>query len=580
MEKLIKIIIHGEVTDDINVCFPRAVCALYTNIHSTRSSIMKKLSLVPLFSIALTACGGGGGDSSPQEETAPPPPPPANIKPTVKAGTDVSINEQQLTALSANATDSDGSIVSYSWTQTVGDSVSLTGVDKAELSFTSPTLTEEAALTFEVTVTDDDGASAKDSVVVTVLPVNIAPVADAGAEAEQTTWINPEALTSLNASLSSDEDGDIVSYQWSQSSGTTVELTNPDSMTATFTPALETQTNTLGFSLTVTDNEGAEHSDNVNVYINQYPVAAAGEDAIVETGREITLNGDASTDDGAISNYLWEQVSGEEVTLTNVEMSQASFTSNFSDDQTIVLSLTITDDLGLYHKDEIQFDIVKINRFINDTGVTFSGDAFSGNDASCPEVEGISQDCHSGRDAQASTGYLTKVGTGMSGFDYSKTDVNGVLMNEDAATWSCVVDNFTGLIWEVKTTDNGVHDKMKNYQWGGKGAIGYDNPNKQGTYFNTWNELVDDANNNTFCGKTNWRLPTVEELAGLVNKSQSGLSVDINYFPNTLNQRYWTANPVHGYDAQAWVFDFREGFDSPQSRSSYNYIRLVAEVQE
>ena len=31
--------------------------------------------------------------------------------------------------------------------------------------------------------------------------------------------------------------------------------------------------------------------------------------------------------------------------------------------------------------------------------------------------------------------------------------------------WSCVKDNVTGLIWEVKTTDSGLHNNTDAYTW-------------------------------------------------------------------------------------------------------------------
>ena len=64
------------------------------------------------------------------------------------------------------STDSDGTITSFAWTQTSGPAVTLTGADTATPSFTAPT--GPASLTFELTVTDNDGATDTDSVTVTV----------------------------------------------------------------------------------------------------------------------------------------------------------------------------------------------------------------------------------------------------------------------------------------------------------------------------------------------------------------------------------------------------------------------------
>ena len=89
---------------------------------------------------------------------------PNNITPIADAGADISIDEQTLVTLSGNATDSDGSIASYLWTQTSGTSVTLSDSDKAQASFTAPDISTNEVLTFSFTVTDNDGAKHSDGV--------------------------------------------------------------------------------------------------------------------------------------------------------------------------------------------------------------------------------------------------------------------------------------------------------------------------------------------------------------------------------------------------------------------------------
>ena len=346
---------------------------------------MKKLALAPLASILLAACGDG--DASSSKEVTPPPPPPANVAPTVDAGSDLNINENTLTAITATATDSDGSITSYNWVQTSGSSVRLTGADKAEVSFTSPTLTEEAQLTFEVNVTDD---------------------------------------------------------------------------------------------------------------------------------------------------------------------------------------------MGLSHTDEVKFEIVKINRFINDTGVTVSADFSLGNDDLCNSTDNAIHDCEKGRDAQAQAATLTKIGGGLAGFDFTKLDATGATLTADATSWSCVLDNHTGLIWEVKATDDGIQHHLNSYRWGGKGANGVTDTNKLGTYYDDIDALVDHLNDNALCGKTDWVLPTMEELSGISNKGKTANQIDTTYFPNNVNVRYWSANSSAFSDRDAWIVDFQNGDDGPVMRGTYNRVRLVS----
>lgn len=78
-----------------------------------------------------------------------------NKLPTVSVAT-ISPAEKVQAQLVATAADSDGLVKSYQWTQTAGPAVQLTGATSASPSFTAPAVTANTALTFRVTVTDDD----------------------------------------------------------------------------------------------------------------------------------------------------------------------------------------------------------------------------------------------------------------------------------------------------------------------------------------------------------------------------------------------------------------------------------------
>ena len=125
---------------------------------------MRKGPQIPLvFVVAglslLLACGGGGSTSNDQ--------PGSNIPPVVNAGVDQSVTEGVSVTLSATASDPDGTIVSYQWVQTSGPSVTLSGSDTAQASFTAPQVTAATPLAFTITVTDNEGATATDSITVT-----------------------------------------------------------------------------------------------------------------------------------------------------------------------------------------------------------------------------------------------------------------------------------------------------------------------------------------------------------------------------------------------------------------------------
>lgn len=187
-----------------------------------------------------------------------------NQNPVANAGADQNVVvNNQVTLNGSSSNDPDGTIASYSWTQTAGTTVTLSG-SGATRTFT-PTTT--GSRTFQLTVTDDDGATATDTVVVNVAatpPANVAPTANAGADQNVATG----SQVTLNGSGSSDSDGTIASYSWSQLSGDAVTLSGTGS-TRTFAPS---SAGTYVFGLTVTDDDGATSSqDTVTITVTDGP---------------------------------------------------------------------------------------------------------------------------------------------------------------------------------------------------------------------------------------------------------------------------------------------------------------------
>jgi hypothetical protein len=118
------------------------------------------LALAGVFTLlCLNACGGGGSQ-------------PANAAPTANAGVAQTVNVGTSVVLNGSAsTDSDGTIAAYVWTQTAGTTVILNNANTAQASFVAPQVAVTVALTFRLTVTDNQGlSSAPATVTVTVLP--------------------------------------------------------------------------------------------------------------------------------------------------------------------------------------------------------------------------------------------------------------------------------------------------------------------------------------------------------------------------------------------------------------------------
>lgn len=81
------------------------------------------------------------------------------------------------------------------------------------------------------------------------LVANQAPIANAGAE----QVVSEGAAVSLDASMSSDSDGDDIQFEWSQVAGPSVSLSNKMSSTSSFTAPSVNTTTILTFSLMVND---------------------------------------------------------------------------------------------------------------------------------------------------------------------------------------------------------------------------------------------------------------------------------------------------------------------------------------
>ncbi|MCP3953600.1 MAG: DUF1566 domain-containing protein, partial [Desulfobacterales bacterium] len=168
------------------------------------------------------------------------------------------------------------------------------------------------------------------------------------------------------------------------------------------------------------------------------------------------------------------------------------------------------------------------------------------------------------------------------GFSFTKLDAVGNALDSSASSWSCVKDNVTGLVWEVKQNMDGsadannIHDADNTYRWGGKTHLG----TGYGTYYNDWDALVDGSNTASFCGFSDWRVPTLKELENLVSFDRTDPSIDTVYFPNTYALDFWSATPyfggLNGGSDSAWGVTFLAGTSVPAGfRYGNERVRLV-----
>jgi len=284
--------------------------------------------------------------------------PSLNVAPTADAGPDQTVDEEDTVTLDgSNSSDPDGAVVSYHWAQIKGSVVTLSEATAAQPIFTAPNVGPDgASLTFQLTVTDDGGLQSADTCIVNVSWVNVAPTADAGPD--QT--VDEGMTVALDGANSTDADGAIASYLWTQKAGASVTLSDSASAQPTFTaPYVGLTGEALTFQLTVTDNGGLADTDTVIINVssvNQAPTADAGPDQATDEGMTVTLDGSNSSDpDDAIDSYLWTQTHGKPVTLSNPRAVRPTFTGPFvgGASEALDFQLTVNDQGGLSDGDSV-----------------------------------------------------------------------------------------------------------------------------------------------------------------------------------------------------------------------------------
>jgi hypothetical protein len=270
----------------------------------------------------------------------------ANNPPVANAGSTLRAPVGAPVTLDASASfDPDRDAISYSWRRVSGPNVSVQS-SGAQASFTAPN--SPATLVFEVTVTDSFGKSATDQVsvqVVSGLAANEPPIANAGPDRRALA----NTMVYLDATGSSDPDGDAINFIWRQVSGPQALLSLSDQgVAAVLTPATS---GTLVFEVLVTDSFGGNNVDRMTLRVgpaasNDSPVAQASGPTQVQPGESVRLDGMASSDpDGDALRYSWRQVSGPAVVLVGSKTALANFSAP-NGPSTLVFELRVTDNFG------------------------------------------------------------------------------------------------------------------------------------------------------------------------------------------------------------------------------------------
>jgi hypothetical protein len=122
---------------------------------------------------------------------------------------------------------------------------------------------------------------------------------------------------------------------------------------------------------------------------------------------------------------------------------------------------------------------------------------------------------------------------------FAKLGKNGKSIADDcswADGYRAVLDNNTGLVWEVKSPQKGdVNYTADRYTW-----------EQAGTAY------IDKLNKNKYGGFSDWRLPNKDELRSIIDYGRTGPALDPRYFPGCQSDFYWTSVPYNMQKPFVW----------------------------
>ena len=186
----------------------------------------------------------------------------------------------------------------------------------------------------------------------------------------------------------------------------------------------------------------------------------------------------------------------------------------------------------------------------------------------------------------------TAAPTGTTGYSlvFKGCDANNVATYYDKT--ECVRDNATGLIWQGHMPAGSGHLRANDqYKTNFDSTEGNQNYNNDNPIPVTAQQIADVSNSIGFknavnasnlCGSDIWRLPTKDELLGLVKTSEAP-KIDNEWFLNTPQYAwYWTSSGYLNYAYIAWYVFFLDGSagaaDREYNKGYYSFgsiVRLV-----
>ena len=263
-----------------------------------------------------------------------------NTPPVCDAGDDLTVDVGATAVLDGTAsTDVDGDTLSYLWRIIDAPGGSSSSIDASSEALASFTPDVAGLYTIELTVSDGTDTCATGIVISAEAPVvNDPPLCRIATD----STVEVGQAASLDASGTSDPDGDTLSFTWSVTESPLGATSAFGDATAVSTTWSADTAGAYQFELVVSDGiDSCSETFEINVTEseNNPPECDAGPDLTAEIDEEVTLDARGTTDpDGDPMTYQWrviERPDGSAATISDLTLRLASFTPDVAGTYTI-----------------------------------------------------------------------------------------------------------------------------------------------------------------------------------------------------------------------------------------------------